>query len=612
MRTCARAGLGMGLLLAAAGRLSGQSTISWAGPPLFILDVQGTALDEFPSAVKALNGVMTTVDKNGQRVLKVSSPSELLITLPQVLPAAFTVVVDLIPKACCNPEDFMLEGTPTRNRGAASVELTWHPSHIMAVGGGGDMYQSDMPADLAASTPGNPTQLVLEFNGPTIKLYTNGRRMYTLDKQFTRGRVLRVWLGGESESNAMYLAGLSVLSGAVASGVIAANTGGGPTPPPGRPGLPPMGPRQPTAPGGPTPSLPNGSTSYVPPLPGSQTSSSSQALIGPSPTVMRMGPTVTQGSAGPIVQWTALNGATGYTVKRWLSSDLTCCNNSSGTLAGPPWQDQALLASGTYVYEVSATLNVGLPVVEQAQFTRVMPVSTSTPSVPIPTTSSGTTAAPTPVVSAPIAAQTGTPVRTSSAAPPGSPVAAALAPTGPPPTSIAVTGTPSLAQLNWGSGVSGLRGVTYRVDRWLESNPTCCAAQSASLSFPAWTDEGLQWPGTYVFQVTELYPDGTFGVATTRYLRPDPVNPTNFRVVLVSAGSVYLKWDVVPNASWYELSGPGLGLPTFNATTGAYNVHNLAPGTYTWRVGTFYSSPNAPAPVSGPASAFPSVTATVP
>src|SRR6185503_338913 len=159
---------------------------------------------------------MTTVDKDGQRMLRASSPSEFLITLPQNLPAAFTVIVDLVPKACCNPEDFMLEGTPARNRGVASAELTWHPAHIMAVGGGGDMYQSDMPADLAASTPGNLTQLIWEFKGSTITLYTNGRRMYTLDKQFVRGQVLRVWLGGADEGlNAMHLVSLSILDGAV-------------------------------------------------------------------------------------------------------------------------------------------------------------------------------------------------------------------------------------------------------------------------------------------------------------------------------------------------------------------------------------------------------------
>jgi len=675
MRALARTGLVMGLLLASAAQLPGQGQISWAGPPLFILDVQGTALDEFPSSVKALNGVMTTVDKNGQRMLMASSPSEFLITLPQVLPAAFTVIVDLVPKACCNPEDFMLEGTPSRNRGVASAELTWHPQHIMAVGGGGEMYQSDMPADLAASTPGNLTRLVIEFNGTTIKLYTNGRRMYTLDKQFTRGRVLRVWLGGENATNAMYLAGLSVLSGAVASGVIAANTGGGATPPPGR-ALPPPGQRQPTPPSGSTPSLPNGSTNYVPPAPGtgsspsapsgspyvpppptagstgsgsspyvpppptsgssgsgsspfvppppgSGTASSSQALTGSS-TTTTMSPTVTQGTAGPVVQWSPLRGVTGYTVKRWKSNDLTCCNNSSAQQqALSPWQDTPLTVAGTYVYEVTASWVTGAPTSEQTQFVVLAPVGgptvpTATPqttsplSPPPPTTSTTITPTATPVVTAPIAAQTGTPVRISSAPPPGSPAAAALAPTGPPPTITSVTGTPVLAQLNWGSGISGMRGVTYKVDRWLESNPTCCAGQSATLSFPAWTDEGVQWSGTYVFQVTEFYPDGTWGQATTRWVRPDPVNPTNFRAASVSAGFVALRWDVVPNASWYELSGPGLGYPTFAATSGAFNVHNLAPGTYTWRVGTFYSSPNAPAPVSGPASAFPSVTVTVP
>jgi len=336
---------------------------------------------------------------------------------------------------------------------------------------------------------------------------------------------------------------------------------------------------------------------------------------------MRMGPTVTPGVPGPVVQWTGLTGATGYTVKRWLSTDLTCCNRSSATLAGPPWQDGALIVSGTYVYEVTATLTSGMTVAEQAQFSVMMPVSTSTPSLPapLPTTSSAPapppppSPAPAPVVSpSSIAVQSGTPVRTSSAPPPGSPAAAALAPTGPPPTSISVTGTPVIAQLNWASPISGLRGVTYKVDRWLESNPTCCAGQSATLTFPAWTDEGVQWPGTYVFKITAFLPDGTWGEATTRWVKPDPVNPTNFRAASVSAGFVALRWDAVPNASWYELSGPGLGYPTFAATSGAFNVHNLAPGTYTWRVGTFYSSPNAPAPVSGPASAFPSVTVTVP
>src|ERR1043165_5910460 len=157
MRALPRAGLGIGLMLMAAARLSGQASPPPGRPYLFVLDLQGTALDEFPSSVKALSGVMTVVDKSGQHMLKASSPSEFLITLPQVLPADFTIELDVIPKGCCAPDDIMLEGAPTMNRGPASAQLTWQPERLSAVGGG-EMYQAAMPADLAAATPGTLTR----------------------------------------------------------------------------------------------------------------------------------------------------------------------------------------------------------------------------------------------------------------------------------------------------------------------------------------------------------------------------------------------------------------------------------------------------------------------
>ncbi len=343
----------LGLALLRASPVGGQWAPVGPGPHVFVLDLAGTPLDEFPSAVKALNGTMTVVDKNGQHMLRASSPSEFLITLPQVLPPDFTVEVDLIPKRCCNPEDFMLEGTPTMNRGAASAQLTWHPAHISAVGGG-EMYQADMPADLAASTPGNLTQLVLEFSGTTVKLYTNGRRLYTLEKQFARGRVLRVWLGGQDEGlNAVYLAGLRILPGAVASALIAQAAGSGSAPP------------------------------ATPP-----TASQSQSVSGGSRVVPNVA--VTQGSGGPLVTWGLLGGVTSYTVKRWKIDDLTCCDRTSPALNGPPWQDGALPVAGTYVFEVTAT-SPGWTATGQAQFVQfkspgqiatVVPSGTVAPSSP--------------------------------------------------------------------------------------------------------------------------------------------------------------------------------------------------------------------------------------
>ncbi|SRR5260221_631480 len=94
----------MGLIATTAARLTAQGGTPPPGVAcLFVLDRSGTALDEFPGNVKALNGTMTVVNRNGQHMLRASSPSEFLITLPQNLPPAFTVIVDLIPKACCNP-----------------------------------------------------------------------------------------------------------------------------------------------------------------------------------------------------------------------------------------------------------------------------------------------------------------------------------------------------------------------------------------------------------------------------------------------------------------------------------------------------------------------------
>ena len=85
------------------------------------------------------------------------------------------------------------------------------------------MYQATMPGDLRESLPGQLTQIVASFSGETVKLYTNGRRLYTLtERRFARGRVIRVFLGGQDDGDqAVYLARLRVTAGAattIASG----------------------------------------------------------------------------------------------------------------------------------------------------------------------------------------------------------------------------------------------------------------------------------------------------------------------------------------------------------------------------------------------------------
>jgi hypothetical protein len=73
-----------------------------------------------------------------------------------------------------------------------------------------------MPEDFKVTLPAALTEVTASFDGGTVKLYTNGRRLYTLtDRRFARGRTLRLSLGGQdNEDQAVYLAKLRIATNA--------------------------------------------------------------------------------------------------------------------------------------------------------------------------------------------------------------------------------------------------------------------------------------------------------------------------------------------------------------------------------------------------------------
>jgi hypothetical protein len=178
---------------------------------LFDLDLAAVPIGEFPKQIKLLKGAMSVVMKDGAPMLKASKESEFLVTLQETLPPDFTVEFEVVPKKCCNPSDLMFEGTATQNRGVASAHIVWDTDYLQAVGGG-QMYQSPMPEDLKLTTPSVLTEVDVGFDAGTVKLYTNGKRLFTLsDRKFVRGRVLRVFLGGQDGGDySVHLAKLRV------------------------------------------------------------------------------------------------------------------------------------------------------------------------------------------------------------------------------------------------------------------------------------------------------------------------------------------------------------------------------------------------------------------
>ena len=203
------------------GASSAQSTTTFAGSfvpgsrTIFELDLSSATPGEVPNQIRLLKGNVTLVQKDGKPMLQATTLTEFLIELPEVLPADFTVEFALVPKLGGANPDLTFEGTRAINQDVASAHILWDARSALSIIGGAanDNYQSSLAEELRATLPGALTQVSVSFAGSTIKLYTNGRRMYTLERQFARGRVFRVFLGGqEGVEGAVHLAGLRIAS----------------------------------------------------------------------------------------------------------------------------------------------------------------------------------------------------------------------------------------------------------------------------------------------------------------------------------------------------------------------------------------------------------------
>jgi hypothetical protein len=477
------------------GRAVSKSGVPVGGQELFTLALNSTPVGEIPGTIRLVQGNVEVVLKDGTRMLKAATASTFLITLPQVLPQDFTLEFDLIPKAGGPPPDLSIEGTPTVNQGPGSAHLLWQADGYLAViGGGQDNYEQPMPEDLRAALPGVLTEVGVSFEGNTVKLYTNGRRLYTLERQFARGRVLRVSLGGVDDANAVYLAGLRVATGAP---VIA------------------EGPQQ--------------------------SESRSQASTAASTAVTGLVVTI-DGQKKATLKWTAVPDAFGYAALRWKPSDLTCCKNLSppGAASITEWLD-GVLADGTYAYRVYATTATGTVFGE----TRVT-VKQGTISEGITGAGSGTIASTAPPAPPPIL----TPNR------PVDPITSTSIMSNAPAATIApITGTPNQAWLRWTPATGAVNYIVLRREGANPEERRTANPITQSYFNDAIANHAITYSyQVRAYQADGKYGNS----AWVTFTPPPMANPAGFIARQVGAGEVMLSWQKVDGASEYRLEGPGL------------------------------------------------------
>lgn len=186
---------------------------------LFALDFAAETLGEVPRRLRMVMGNVEMVMKDGVPMLKASERAAFVISFTEALPDEFTLEFDLTPKSCCQPEDLAFEGTPAINQSEYSMNFMWHRERLMAVGGGASM-DIPMPPEIAVMLPSQLTEVRARVQGESFQVWTNGTQVVSWSgRKIPRGRVLRVFLGGQDEhERAVYLSRLRVATNAPAPG----------------------------------------------------------------------------------------------------------------------------------------------------------------------------------------------------------------------------------------------------------------------------------------------------------------------------------------------------------------------------------------------------------
>jgi outer membrane protein OmpA-like peptidoglycan-associated protein len=181
---------------------------------IYFSDFTDEQVGNFPKRLTFKTGQMEVVELDGgQRALKASSASELLIPLPEVLPSKFTVEMDVINR-------------DSRGVAANTFELTggnaWNDTKFTVVGWGhngfsltgGGMQPMDVNANEAHRDRyvGRPASFRMLGDGPALKLYADEKRIANIPSAgFQRGRTLALYLQGrDDEKNAVYVTRIRV------------------------------------------------------------------------------------------------------------------------------------------------------------------------------------------------------------------------------------------------------------------------------------------------------------------------------------------------------------------------------------------------------------------
>jgi hypothetical protein len=91
---------------------------------LYFNDYSEDVVGNFPKRLGFKSGNMEVAEVDGQRWLRATAPSVLTIALPEVLPAKFTIEIDIINRKSLDGAAFALQGTLLQTRDGKNSTIT--------------------------------------------------------------------------------------------------------------------------------------------------------------------------------------------------------------------------------------------------------------------------------------------------------------------------------------------------------------------------------------------------------------------------------------------------------------------------------------------------------
>src|SRR5687767_14939650 len=180
---------------------------------IFFTDFSEDKVGNFARRLKFQNGAVEVVQRDGVKVLRATSRSNMLIPVGRKLPERFTLEIDVIAPASGRNEMVAFEGGPTWDRGDKSASVTWTPTGAWILGAGQNAGNSavKIPEAMQPTLIGQVAHLRVLMDGPYFKMYVNDRRIYNIPElQFKRDPVIRVFLDGAEGEGAVYLTSIRV------------------------------------------------------------------------------------------------------------------------------------------------------------------------------------------------------------------------------------------------------------------------------------------------------------------------------------------------------------------------------------------------------------------